>query len=128
MRSTSKFYKISCGYCNAMSINGVATHEGRCYGHFRLKRLGRYYVQYKVWGLDVWGNKKDGFEVNDRWKLGEIIVSENAPDAEVIRALKAKGWLKRGCRHSSFRLDGDDKMINVESSKHCEPLFQLELQ
>jgi len=31
--------------------------------------------KYEVWSYDVWGNAKDGFEVNDRSKIDTITIN-----------------------------------------------------
>ena len=33
---------------------------------------------YQLWTYDVWGNAKDGFEVNDRYKHGVVSIKCHA--------------------------------------------------
>src|SRR5947209_18704692 len=30
--------------------------------------------RYSLWSYDVWGNAKDGFEVNDRFRCGIVVI------------------------------------------------------
>src|ERR1022692_1787500 len=45
-------------------------------------------TQYWVYALDVWGNAKDGFEVNDRSKCGTIFLPENCSDRDIFKLLR----------------------------------------
>jgi len=120
-------YKVRCDECSLSVINGHATHESGCSGGMVFTRRGREYTSFSVYSLDVWGNRRDGFEVNDRSRLGAVFVPRDFSDRDVVRALKGKGWLRRGCRFSSFRLDGGDgSMLGLDVAKTGEPLFQLE--
>lgn len=118
--------KVSCDSCVAVVINGVACHEDRCGGVFTFTSRGRSYSKWLVWSLDVWGNKRDGFEVNDRSKRGFIIAEEFADDRKIIRALKRGGFLYNRSHYSSFSIDGDDRSLHIYWTKTDEPLLQLE--
>jgi hypothetical protein len=65
----------------------------------------------RVWKYDVWGNPKDGFEVNDRFEIGTHKVYPQAifqaKDADIIHFLKNEGHLTKGTHLSSFQIDGD---------------------
>lgn len=61
---------------------------------------------YRVWSYEVWGNARDGFEVNNRFKTNATIdIDELDSNADIIRSLKSIGFLRRGCRFSSFEID-----------------------
>lgn len=78
-----------------------------------------------VYTLDVWGNEEDGFDVNDRCRVGTIETSDDAPHAEVwcalIEADIAKGPISRA------EFGGDDDWISVDDQETGRPVFQLEL-
>ena len=119
----SKSYRVKCQNCSAVTINGHAAHEQGCHGHMEyIDKRGRVFVKYDVWSLDVWGNARDGFEVNDRQRCGSIMVSILAEDKDVIRALKRADLLSRRCHFNSFRVDD----TGIESAKTGEPIYQLE--
>ncbi len=63
--------------------------------------------KYKVWVYDVWGNAHDGFEVNNRFSTSIFIEVDPDDDAQIIRELKSAGIIKKGCRFSSFDIDGE---------------------
>lgn len=80
---------------------------------------------YTVWGLDVWGNASDGWETNDRWREGKVVIDDNWNDAEVIKALFDAGYLNTaGARH--FIVGGDEFMLTVDRTKNGRPLLTLE--
>lgn len=83
-----------------------------------------------VWSLDVWGNQKDGFEVNDRSKQGEYKVPCDFgtwSDEQLVRWLKDYGFIRKGVHRSSLSFDGDDLTIYVEQSRDSYPLYQIEI-
>lgn len=82
---------------------------------------------WTLWGLDVWGNPKDGFAVNDRWKLAEdVYIAEDATNDDIIRFLKRAGYLRKHVQHRYISIDGDDTLLFVDYTPTGEMLFQLE--
>jgi hypothetical protein len=72
------------------------------------------YTLYRLVNYDVWGNPRDGYEVNDAHYTGDTLAlrddlpNGNGPsDAEVIRALKRCGYLKPGIRARSLKIEGE---------------------
>lgn len=46
-------------------------------------------IKHKILSLDVWGNEKDGFEINDQHGTDIIVeIPENATDKEAVKILK----------------------------------------
>jgi len=91
---------------------------------------------WDVWTYDVWGNAKDGFDVNDRscvcrnLELRLKIEKANKgtpnefehafPSTRQIReALGLTGWRK------GINTDGDDTHIYVEASHNERPIGEL---
>ncbi len=116
--------KVKCHQCHVLVINSTPYHETGCHGHFIFTKDKRTYLKYTVWLLDVLGNIKDGFEVNDRSKLGSILVPEDCPDKTILKALKARDWLHNFSRFKSFSID-DSLHVNWKNTN--EPMFQLEV-
>lgn len=101
-------------------------------------------AKYEVITLDVWGNAKDGFSVNDAFRPGveievtavEYAFNENTPreflqfsvsTEHLILALKREGYIKRNIRHTSIGIDGDqDYNLYVEDARNSCPELQLE--
>jgi hypothetical protein len=84
-------------------------------------------VTLSVHSLDVWGNARDGYDVNDVYpSSGTIIVPIDATDDEVIAALKADGFVKRNVRKSSIRIDGEPEYgLFIEYAPTCHPEYEL---
>lgn len=50
-------------------------------------------MQYEVITYDVWGNARDGFEVNNAFRSGVIVeVNDDDSDAAINRRLSAAGF------------------------------------
>lgn len=122
-------YKIHCKECSARSVNGTPVHESNCSGSFiYTDAKGRDFQRWAVFALDVWGNARDGFEINDRSRLRErLLIPCDASNNDYIRALKSEGLLNKRCHFKSFRIDGDDRSISIDARKTGEPIYQLEV-
>ena len=83
------------------------------------------YTVWRVWTYDVWGNRREGYEINDRYDQGYIPVKGSSEKA-ILRALKDKGILKSGTRMTSLSFDGDNQFIQIESARDGYPLCGLE--
>lgn len=73
------------------------------------------------WGLDVWGNEEDGYDVNDRYDHGHICIIDEPTKAEILKAA-GLDWLDPG----HYSVDGDDGYIHIEESATGKPVLQLE--
>lgn len=88
-------------------------------------------MEFKVYSLDVWGNDKDGYTVNDCYDTGITLnfddISEWGDfDREVVKHLKRAGMVKKRSRYNRFDIDGDiDYTIYVNDAKNYEPLYDL---
>jgi hypothetical protein len=122
-------YKVKCNSCQAMGIMGVGTHEIGCTDTlFYIDSKGMEWVYFDVWTLDVWGNAREGFEVNDRSRLRErLFVRRDSSDKELLKALKDAGLLNKRCHFKSFSVHGDDAQLFIDSRKTGEPIYQLEV-
>ena len=83
---------------------------------------------YTVYSLDVLGNAEDGYDVNDSFKVGTIVVQNADSDREILAALKSVGIIANHIRLSDVVIDGDDYMITIDDAKDGRPVFTLELQ
>lgn len=118
--------KVKCNNCTIAVINNVPCHEQGCHGTTIYIRNGRESIEFKVYGLDVWGNAKDGFEVNDRHCVGSIVIPVNSENKDIIKALKANNLLRKGCHVRSFCIDGDDHSMTINATRDGEPIYDLE--
>ena len=124
-------FNVKCNSCSLVAINGIPCHEHGCptYMTVYIDNKKRVFYKYRVFSLDVLGNSKDGFEVNDRSECGTIMVPADSPDPSiaVLKALKNEMLLNKKRQFKSFRVDGDDMFISIEVSKSSEPIYQLEV-
>lgn len=64
-------------------------------------------VDYRLWTYDIWGNAKDGYEVNDRYRQGIVALPKDATDDEVIACLQDNGDVKKGIRREFLEIEGE---------------------
>lgn len=87
-----------------------------------------------VWSLDVWGNGKDGYEVNDRsalkrdFKIDDLLFEYIGFNLQASRTflnlLVNAGYLKKGLHLSSFTFDGSENTIYLNYKN--KPLYEIE--
>lgn len=99
-------------------------------------RVRREYVEttWECWTYDVWGNEKDGFEVNDRYKQGEFTLrvpverhnigterefsSAYPTDKQIRECLGIKPRFR-------LEIDGDDMSYYVRHERSGYPLGEM---
>lgn len=117
---------------------------GPCVRSFFAWARDRMRIRYEVLSLDVWGNARDGFYVNEVHRTGIVLectavlkhynvgragefYQYEPADKYVVRALKRAGLLKRGVRVKSLEIDGEnDATLYVNERRTGEPLWHLE--
>lgn len=63
---------------------------------------------------DVWGNKKDGYEVNNAFRSNEVImIPDGLGVASLTKHLRKIGFFKKGVRFSDLDYDGDEHTIYI---------------
>ena len=90
-------------------------------------------MRFKVYSLDVWGNDKDGYTVNDCMDTGiTVAVSDDSMcyygifDDSVIHALKRAKLIKKSARYNRFDIEGDIEFtIYINDAKDLYPLYEL---
>lgn len=80
---------------------------------------------WNIHTLDVWGNKKDGFEINDVFTTGATLLlsDDDVTDTAVIKALKKEQWLRPRLRITSFYVEQHENDIYI--SYLGKPCLQL---
>ena len=85
----------------------------------------------RVWSLDVWGNEKEGFEVNDRSEIEQHEVADDffvMENKKIVRWLKENGLIKRGIHTSSIEIDGDgETYLYIDDRRNGRPEYQIDL-
>jgi hypothetical protein len=70
--------------------------------------------RYRWYSYDVWGNKKDGYEVNQVFRTSEVVEVPNIAavnDSSLIKYLKKVGFFKKNLKAILFDIDGDEEVI-----------------
>lgn len=82
---------------------------------------------YEVFEYDVWGNEHEGYDVNNRMRSGcEVTLDEDATDAQIIKALKDCGFLRKGLHTKSFDIEGEmDYTLYVTRARDMYPVCEL---
>jgi hypothetical protein len=82
---------------------------------------------------DVWGNARDGYEVNDTYRAGTVtlrltvIVNNAGTPQEFVSAYPSDSQIRRAMSLRRFRLetDGDDLTIYVNRAKDSYPCGEM---
>jgi hypothetical protein len=83
---------------------------------------------YRLYTYDVWGNEKDGYEVNDCFKTSEVYEIDNdLSDKDLIKSLKTQGLIKKGIHAKSITIDGEPDYTFYFEYKG-RPEFELRLE
>lgn len=85
-------------------------------------------VTFGVYTLDVWGNARDGYEVNDRSYTGSRVrLSADGTKADLLRALKEEGLVKKTARTSQMEVDDSNwpYAVYINAAKDSKPIFEL---
>jgi hypothetical protein len=82
---------------------------------------------WDIYSYDVWGNSRDGYEVNDTFKSGyEIELPEDYSDVQLLKAMKDSGFIKKTVKLSQLSIDGDgESYINIDEAKNGRPFCEL---
>jgi protein-tyrosine-phosphatase len=79
-------------------------------------------AKWKFRTYDVWGNKEDGFEVNDVYSAGSVDGPANPTDAQALKMFKAAGIIVAKATVRDVTFDGDDAVIYATETKSGYPL------
>lgn len=63
---------------------------------------------------DVWGNKKDGYEVNAKYTSNDVVmIPDDLNDKQLTTHLKKQGLFKGSVRSNLVEYDGDEFTIYI---------------
>ena len=81
-------------------------------------------VLLRVHQLDVWGNKKEGYEVNDVYPAtGDVRIEPNMRDAQLVSLLQNEKYLTKGVK---YYLEGEmGYSLYVTRSSDNKPVLEL---
>ena len=81
--------------------------------------------EWRFWSYDVWGNAREGFEVNDRFEIDKVYIDETIiADRKKLATLIRKVF---GLRKIQLSFDGDDCITYIEASRDGYPIGEMEL-
>ncbi len=87
--------------------------------------------KFQLWTYDVWGNARDGFDVNDRYKQGVIEIKckrevFNAGTAQEFETFNpTDGQLSRAVGGRGLSWDGDGENFYAENARNVKPACEL---
>ena len=84
-------------------------------------------MKKQLCSYDIWGNEKDGYQVNNVFAEDIYIeVTDKTSDKDIIQQAKKKGFLNKHIKDSSFDIEGeDDFTLYVTYTPKCMPIFEL---
>jgi len=82
--------------------------------------------QFELIDYDVWGNQKDGYNVNQAFHTHQYYnIDTELDDKLLVKQLKSQKLIKKGIHFKSIEIDGDDMVIYF--SYKGKPEFELRL-
>jgi hypothetical protein len=79
--------------------------------------------------FDVWGNSKDGFEVNNLAVVeNEVYISDDSTNKEIVQFLKSIGYFKKTVRMNMLDIYNDGELIEFFQKKDGMPIGRLEVE
>ena len=93
----------------------------------RRQSRNRLVSVYNVHPLDVWGNAREGYDVNDVLpSQGNVYIFDDATDEEIVRALKEEGFIDKGIRTKSVSIDGEVGYdLYIGDARNQKPAYEL---
>lgn len=121
--------RVKCNSCQAAVINGRASHESGCKGHFVLTDdKGIKYKLFQSWFVECWGNARDGFEMNDRAKGPQVALPVECDDKVILRRLRKAEIMGSSnfARYKRLRFNWQDENTCYIDKINGKQLLQLE--
>ena len=81
--------------------------------------------EWRFWSYDVWGNAREGFEVNDRFEIDKVYIDDSITEnKKKLATLVRKIY---GLKKIQLSFDGDDRTIFIEAMRDGYPIGEMEL-
>jgi len=78
--------------------------------------------------FDVWGNKKDGWEINNLCTEGEIELPEDFTKKDIVKAIKEVGFFKPTVRMNMVEIEDLYPYYEISQKKDYMPVCRIEIQ
>lgn len=83
--------------------------------------MNKKFKVFQLQSLDIWGNEKEGYEVNNVMDEGIFWESEEFPNfADIVKTLKRCGFLKKRFRFSSQYPYDNMEVIEYKNCPICQ--------
>ena len=86
---------------------------------------------FRLWTYDVWGNAREGFEVNDRYSHGNVSIKCKRETFNAGTPMQFHTWdptdrqLSRAASATRCTWDGQDGTYYAEDSRNGRPVGEL---
>lgn len=81
--------------------------------------------EWSFWTYDVWGNKREGYEVNNRFEIDKAYIDDSIiADDKKLATLVRKIF---GLKKIQLSFDGDDRSIFIEAARDGYPIGEMEM-
>ena len=87
---------------------------------------------YRLWTYDVWGNARDGFDVNDRCSHGYVTIACKREGFNLGTQHEFYTWeptdrqLSRAAGFNRVQWDGSDGNYHAEATSNGRPIGELD--
>jgi hypothetical protein len=81
--------------------------------------------------FDVWGNAKDGWEVNNsryHTRDKEILLKDRLDEKNLLKLLKKEGLIKKTAKVKSLNIDWRFNTLYVNDNKNDYPLYTVHFE
>lgn len=84
-------------------------------------------MKYRLYTYDVWGNRKDGFEVNQVFRTSTVIeIPDPIQHKDFVAILRKEGIIKPRVRATSVEIDyACEDVFYVTDARDGQPAFEL---
>ena len=81
--------------------------------------------EWRFWSYDVWGNAREGYEVNDRYEIDKVYIDDSIiEDKKKLSSLIRKVY---GLKKIQLSFDGGERNIYIEASRDGYPIGEMEM-
>lgn len=77
--------------------------------------------------FDVWGNQKDGWEVNNMCSEGNIELPENYSHKDILKALRDASFLKKGVGLNRVIVEDLHPYYEISQKKDLMPVCRIQI-
>lgn len=95
------------------------------YAWAKRRESGEEFRLFELWDYDVWGNCQDGYEVNNQWKWGSLVLPVDFTYRELWSLLKFVGFLRNHVKFSNLAFGGDDMFVSVDNKSDGYPVCHI---